>query len=147
MRRRDALSSECPRHHQREFFSPKCSTVQSSSLIHDDIRTCIAQRVRPPLCVPDEERLLCTSDKVGARKRTRHNARRLITAARRGAEACTRSREASEPSSETHTHVMTMSWMQLLLQIRHKLRLNVGFQSICRRQRRCISSSCLALVA
>jgi hypothetical protein len=29
---------KCPRHHQRELFSPECATVRSSSLIHDDIR-------------------------------------------------------------------------------------------------------------
>jgi hypothetical protein len=38
--------------------------VRSSSLIHDDIRTCIAQRVRPPPCVPKEERLLCAGEIV-----------------------------------------------------------------------------------
>src|SRR5262249_55408278 len=85
MRHRDASSFECPRHHQRELFSPECPTVRPSSLLHDDIRTCIPQRVRPPPCVPEEERLLCASDKVCARKRTTHNARRLVTAARRGA--------------------------------------------------------------
>jgi hypothetical protein len=35
-------SSECPRNHQREFFSPEWATVRPSSLIQDDIRTCIA---------------------------------------------------------------------------------------------------------
>src|SRR5215469_9501088 len=85
MRPRDASSSECPSHHQRELFSPECATVRPSSLIHEYIRICIAQRVSPPPCVLQEERLLCASDKVCARKRTRHNSRRLVAAARRGA--------------------------------------------------------------
>jgi hypothetical protein len=51
-------SSECPGHHQRELFSPECATVRPSSLIHEDIRICSAQRVRPPPCVLAEERLL-----------------------------------------------------------------------------------------
>src|ERR1700683_4253474 len=86
MRHRDASSSECPRHHQRELFSPEYATVRPGSLIDDDIRICITQRVRPPPCVLEEERLLCASDKVCARKWTRHNARRLVTAARRSAQ-------------------------------------------------------------
>jgi len=84
MRHRYASSSECPRHHQRELFSPECATVRSSSLIHEYIRICIAQCVRPPPCVLKEERLLCAGDKVCARKRARHNARRVVTTARRG---------------------------------------------------------------
>src|ERR1700683_1565673 len=100
MRHRDASSSEYPRHHQRELFSPECATVRSSSLLHDDIRTCIAQRVRPPPRVPEEEWLLCASDKVCARKRTRHNAGRLVTAARRGAEDRTVDMRMPEPKSE-----------------------------------------------
>src|ERR1700677_2370725 len=86
MRHRGASSAECPRHHQRELFSPEWATVRSSSPMHNDIRTCIAQRVCPPSCVLEEERLLCASHEVCARKRTRHNARRLVTTARRGAE-------------------------------------------------------------
>src|SRR4029077_19453809 len=82
---RHASSSKCPRHHQREFFLPESATVRPISLMHDDIRMCTAQRVRPPPCVLQEERLLCASDKVYARKRTRHNSRRLVAAARRGA--------------------------------------------------------------
>jgi pimeloyl-ACP methyl ester carboxylesterase len=35
-------------------------------------------------CVVEEERLLCASDKVGTRKRARHNARRFVPAARPG---------------------------------------------------------------
>ena len=54
--------------------------------MHDDLRTCIAQRVCPRPCVPEEERLLCAGHEVCARKRTRHNPRRLVTAPRRGAE-------------------------------------------------------------
>jgi hypothetical protein len=38
--------------------------VRPISLTHDDVRTCIAQRVRPLLCVLEEERLLRTSDNV-----------------------------------------------------------------------------------
>jgi hypothetical protein len=90
MRHRNASSSECPRHHQRKLFSPEYATVRTSPLIHGDIRICIAQRVRPPPCVLEEERLLCAGDKVCARKRTRHNARRLVTAA-----------PASSPPAET----------------------------------------------
>src|SRR3984957_21276456 len=86
MRHRRESLAECPCHHQRELLLPECATVRSSSLMHDDIRTCIAQRVCPPVCVPEEERLLCAGHEVCARKRTRHNARRLVTAARRGAE-------------------------------------------------------------
>src|ERR1019366_2662075 len=86
MRHRDASSSECPGHHQRELFSPECATVRPSSLNHDDICTCIAQRVRPPPCVLEEERLLCASHEVCARKRTPQKTRRLVTASKRGAE-------------------------------------------------------------
>lgn len=51
IRHRDASSSECPRHHKRELFSPECATVRPSSLIHDDIRVCVAQRVCPSPCI------------------------------------------------------------------------------------------------
>jgi hypothetical protein len=44
-------------------------------------------------------------------------------------------------------YVMTMSWMQLLLYIRHKQRLGVGFQSMRRFQRQFIGGSCAAFVA
>src|ERR1700728_1101070 len=100
MRHRDASSSECPCHHQRELFSPECATMRSSSLIHDDTRTCCAQRVGPPPCVPEEERLLCASDKVCARRRARHTARRLVTAARRGAEDRTEDMWMPKPKRE-----------------------------------------------
>jgi hypothetical protein len=83
---RDASSSECPGHHQRKLFSPECTTMRSVSLIHDDLRTRIAQRIRPPPCVPEEEWLVYASDKICSRKGTRHNFRGLVTAARRGAE-------------------------------------------------------------
>src|SRR5438874_10739269 len=46
----------------------------------------IAQRGRPSGGVVAEERLQGARHQVRARKRTRHNARRLVTAARRGAE-------------------------------------------------------------
>lgn len=81
-----SLSFERPSHHQWKLFPPECATVRTGSLIHDDIRTCIAQGVRPPPGVLQEERLLCTGHKVGTRKRDRHNAGRLVTAAGRGAE-------------------------------------------------------------
>src|SRR6516162_1968269 len=100
MRHRDALSSECPRHHQRELFLPECVTVRPSSLIHEYLRICIAQRVRPPPCVLKEERLLCAGDKVCARKRARHNARRVVTTARRGAEDRTVDIWMTKPKSE-----------------------------------------------
>src|SRR5580698_8184376 len=45
--------------------------MRPSSLIHDNIRTCMAQRARPRPRVLEEERLLNASDEVGARKRTR----------------------------------------------------------------------------
>ena len=95
-----ASSPEYPRHHQRELFSPECATVRPGSLIHDDIRMCVAQRVRPPPCVRQKERLLCASNKVCARKRTRHKARRLVTAARRGAEDRTVDMWMPKPESE-----------------------------------------------
>ncbi len=76
------------------------ATVRPSLLIHDDIRICIAQRVRPPPCVLEEERLLCASDKVCAWKRTRHYARRLVTAAGRGAEDRTVDMWMPKPKSE-----------------------------------------------
>src|SRR6202161_4576958 len=95
-----AIASECPRHHRRELFSPECATVRSGSLIHDDIRTCIAQRIGPPPRVSEEERLLCATDKVCARKRTRHNARRLVTAARRSAQDRTVDMWMPNPKSE-----------------------------------------------
>src|ERR1700744_2304789 len=81
-----ASSPECPRNHQRELFLPKYTTVRSNSLFHDGVRTCTAQRFRRYPCVIEEERLLCASDKVCARKLTRHKTRRPVTAARRGGE-------------------------------------------------------------
>ena len=45
------ILSECPCHHERELFSPECAAVRSNSLAHNDIRTCIAQGVCPPLRV------------------------------------------------------------------------------------------------
>src|ERR1700721_1583021 len=101
MRNRDASSSECPRHHQREIFSPECTAVRPSSLIHDHIRICIAQRVHPPPGALEQERRLRAGDKVCARKRTRHNARRLVTAARRGAQDRTVDMWMPKPKSES----------------------------------------------
>src|SRR5690349_6359083 len=54
-------------------------------LLHDDIRMCSAQCIRPPSCVLEEERLLCASDKVSARKRTRHYSGWPVATAGRGA--------------------------------------------------------------
>ena len=54
-------------------------------LVHDDIPACIAQRDRPSSCVVEEEWLLHAGDKICARERTRYDARRLVTAARRSA--------------------------------------------------------------
>ncbi len=110
MRHRDASSSERPRHHQRELFSPEFAPVRPSSLIHDDIRTCIAQRVRPPPCVPEEERLPCASDKICARKWDRHNARRLVTAARRGAEDRAVHMWMPKPKSEGQLSTRRATW-------------------------------------
>ena len=89
-----------PTPHQRELFSPECAAVRPSSLIHDDIRISSAQRVRPPLCILQEERLLCAPDKVCARKRTWQNARRLVAAARRGAQDRTVDMWMPKPNSE-----------------------------------------------
>src|SRR6516162_9098053 len=100
MRHRYASSSECPRHHQRELFSPECATVRSSSLIHEYIRICIAQCVRPPPCVLKEERLLFAGDKVCARKRARHNAGRLVNPPGEGAEDRTVDIWMPKPKSE-----------------------------------------------
>src|SRR5439155_17990547 len=86
MRYRDALSSERPRHHQRELFLPKRVAVRSNPLAHDDVRTCLAQRDRPAGRVPEEKRLQRAGDEVRARKRTRHLAWRTVTRTRRGAE-------------------------------------------------------------
>ncbi len=74
--------------------------VRPSSLVHDNIRTRVTQRVRPPSSVRQEERLLRASDKVYARERTRHNGRRLVTAARRGAEHRTVDMWMAKPKSE-----------------------------------------------
>src|SRR5581483_1103118 len=82
----ESLSPEHPPHHQRELFSPECTTVRPSALMDDDIGPCIAQRVCPPFCVLEKERLLSAGDKICARKRVRHNARWLVAAARRSAE-------------------------------------------------------------
>jgi len=78
-------ASKRPRHHQRELFSPKRVAVRPDPLGHDNVRTCIAQRVRPPGRVLEEERLLHASDEVRARKRARHHRRRSVPCARRRA--------------------------------------------------------------
>ena len=73
---------ECPRHHEREFFSPERVTMRPVPLIHDDIRTSGAKRIRPSGGVLAEERFLPASDEVGAGQRARHFWRRLVAAAR-----------------------------------------------------------------
>jgi len=55
--RRDASSSKRLRHHQGELFLPERIAVRPGTLLHDNVRTCIAQRVRPPSSVLEEERL------------------------------------------------------------------------------------------
>src|SRR5579872_4433953 len=94
-------SSECPRHHQWELFSPECATVRPRPLIHDDISTCAVQRGRPPHCVLQEERLLCACDQVGPRKRIWHDFRRFVTTAGRSAEDRTVHIRMSKPESES----------------------------------------------
>jgi hypothetical protein len=42
-----ASSAECPRHRKRKLFAPECGAVRSGSLIHNDLRSCILQHVRP----------------------------------------------------------------------------------------------------
>jgi hypothetical protein len=105
MRYRDASSSKCPRHHQREFFLPERATMRPISLIHDDIRMCAAQCVRPSSCVPEEERLLRASDKVCARERTRHNSWRPVAAARRSAKD--RTKDAWMPKTNREGQLST----------------------------------------
>ncbi len=66
-----------PRHHQRELFSPERAAVRSGPLFHDNVRTCIAQRGRPPRRVLKEERLLRAGNKVRARNPIRHHLSRF----------------------------------------------------------------------
>ncbi len=84
----------------RELFAPECAAVRPGSLRHNDVRVRIAQRVRPPPCVFKKERLLCAGNEVRARKRTRHRVRRLVTAARRGAEDGAVNIRMPKPDSE-----------------------------------------------
>src|SRR5215472_4835111 len=93
-------ASKRPRHHQRELFSPERAAVRSDPLFHDHVRTCIAQRGRPPRCVLKEERLLRAGNKVRARNPTWHHVRRLVARARRGAEDRTVDIGMPEPKSE-----------------------------------------------
>jgi len=46
--RRDASLPKRPRHHQGKLFLPERVAVRPGPLIHDNIRTCVAQRVRSP---------------------------------------------------------------------------------------------------
>jgi hypothetical protein len=88
--------------------------VRPSSLIHDDIRAGIAQRIRPPPCILKEKWLLCASEKVCARKRTRHNARRLVTAARRGTEDRTVDMWMPKPESQGYVCFFKLAFVLLL---------------------------------
>jgi hypothetical protein len=78
------------RHHQRKLFSPERAAVRPDPLGHHDIRTCIAQRIRPPGRVLEEERLLspvpskrramrrsCSDRSTRARSRTAASAARF----------------------------------------------------------------------
>ncbi len=58
---------------------PEGGAVRSGALMHDDIRTCIAQRARPPRGIREEEWLLCVGDKLCSGKRPPHSAMRLVT--------------------------------------------------------------------
>jgi hypothetical protein len=82
-------SSECPRHHERKFFSPECAAVRSSSLIHDHIRAGNAQCFRPLGCVFKEERLLCANHEVRTWKWTQYNSGWFVAGAGRCAKDCT----------------------------------------------------------
>jgi hypothetical protein len=64
---RAVSASKRPRNHQRELDCPKWVAVIADPLRHHDVRAGIAQRVRPPGRVLDEERLQCAGDEVGAR--------------------------------------------------------------------------------
>ena len=55
--RRDASLSKGPRDHEGKLFLPERIAVRSGPLMHDNIRTCDAQRVRPPSRVLEQERL------------------------------------------------------------------------------------------
>jgi hypothetical protein len=76
------LASKRPCHHQRELGLPERVAVGPDPLVHDDVRTGIAQRARPPGRVLEEERLQRAGDEIGARKRARHHGRRAVAAAR-----------------------------------------------------------------
>lgn len=77
---------ERPCHHQRELFSPERAAVLSVSLDHGNVRVCIAQRIRPPRRVVEEELFLPARHEVDAGKRTRQYRRRLVAGAGRGTE-------------------------------------------------------------
>jgi hypothetical protein len=59
-------ASKRPRHHQRELSLPQRGAVRRDPLAHDDVRTCIAQRGRPPGRVVEEERLQRAGDEISA---------------------------------------------------------------------------------
>ncbi len=91
---------KCPLQHQRELFPPECSTVRSDPLMHDDIRSCIAERFRPLRCVFQKERLLNAGDKVRPWKWARHNRWWPVAGARRSAEDCAVNPWMTKPKSE-----------------------------------------------
>src|SRR5262249_37430288 len=92
--------SKRPCHHPRELCLPECVAVRAGPLLHDNVRTCIAQRVLPPSRVLEEERLSRAGDQVRARNRTRHDTRRSVTSARGGAEDRTIDIRMPEPDGE-----------------------------------------------
>jgi hypothetical protein len=66
-RDRGASRSKRPRHHERELFTPECTAVRSDPLRHDNVRTRIAQRDRPPRRVIEEKRLQRAGNEVCVR--------------------------------------------------------------------------------
>ena len=74
--------------------------MRSGPLFHDNVRTCLAQRGRPPRRILKEERLLRAGNKVRARNPTRHHLSRFVARTRRGAEDRTVDVGMPEPKSE-----------------------------------------------
>lgn len=124
---------------------PERITVRSDTLGHHYFGTGIAECGRPLGGVVVEERLQGARDEVYARERTRHDARRLVGAARRGAEdravdvwmpksdgesqlparRDTEHRRAfgRQPDSETRSHPSAHVFNEELLVCREPLRL------------------------
>src|SRR6516164_1489884 len=115
----DASRSKCPRHHQRELVAPERAAVRPDPLRHDNVRTRLAQRDRPPRRVLQEKRLQRAGNQVRARNRIRHHARRSVTRARRGAEDRTvdvrmpkPDRERQLPTRRYTEHRGTFGWQR-----------------------------------